>query len=140
MPAPLLTRWGLQRLAEVACGTVGGIPFNRMGLFTNNIQYGIDLSLADLTECALAGYARQIPAGGTAVITIGAQEQLVTYLPLTFTFAPYVAPQVTIYGWFTTESVTSRLSGFRLLSPSFAVPLGGGNLNVTLTLPVKNGT
>lgn len=140
MPSPLLTRWGLQRLAEVACGTVGGIAFNRMGLFTNNVQYGIDMSLADLTECTLAGYARQIPAGGTAVISVGAAEQLVTYVPLTFTFNPYVAPQVTIFGWFTIESVTNRLSGMRILSPAFLVPLAGGTLNVTLTLPVKNGT
>lgn len=139
MTAPIICRKGLQRIAEVTCGTVGGIPFNRMGLFTNNMQPAIDMTLAAVTECALAGYARQIPVGATAVISINGPEELVTYLPLTFTFAPYVAPQVSIYGWFTIESVTNLLSGLRLLTVPFPVPLGGGNLVVTLTLPVKNG-
>ncbi len=139
MTAPICTRKGLQRLAEVACGTVGGIAFNRMGLYTNNIVPGVDMTLAALTECVLVGYARQIPAGGTATITINGDQELVTYLPLTFTFAAYAGPQITIYGWFTVESVTSLLSGLRPLSVPFPVPLAGGNLVVTLTIPVKNG-
>jgi len=137
--APLINRKGLQRLAEVACGTVGGIPFFKMGLFTNNFQPAVDQTLAVLTECALAGYVRQNCVGATATISVNGNEELVTYLPITFTFNPYAGPQVLIYGWFTIESVTSLLSGTRLLSSPFPVPLGGGNLVVNLTIPVKNG-
>lgn len=139
MTAPLITRKGLQRIAEVTAGTVGGIPFFRMGLYTNNIVPGVDMTLAAITECTLGGYARQIPVGGTATISVNGSEELVTYLPLTFTFNPYAGPQVLIYGWFTIESVTNLLSGLRALSAPFAVPLGGGNLIVNLTIPVKNG-
>jgi len=137
--APLITRKGLQRIAEVSCGTVGGIPFFRMGLYTNNVVPAVDMTLAAITECALAGYARQIPVGATATISINGSEELVTYLPLTFNFAAYAGPQVSIYGWFTIESVTNVLSGLRALSVPYAVPLAGGAVVVTLTIPVKNG-
>jgi hypothetical protein len=139
MTAPLVCRKGLQRLAEVSCGTVGGIAFNKMGLFTNNMQIAVDMTLAALTECALVGYAKQNLVGATAVISINGAEELVTYLPVTFNFAAYLAPQVTIYGWFTIESVTNLLSGLRLLPAPYVVPLAGGTVIVTLTIPVKNG-
>ncbi len=139
MATPVLTRAGMRRLAEVACGTVGAIPFQKMRLYVNDVYPGIDKKLGDLVECTLTGYVQQFPNGAAAVITDDLNQCLVTYPAVTFTFAAYAGPQVFIHGWYLCDSIASNLTGMRYFEPAIGIPLAGGTMVITLELPVRGG-
>jgi hypothetical protein len=100
-------------------------------LYTNNHTPAVTDSAANYTECTLVSYASITLAPGTW--TGGASGGVASYVysALAYAFAAY-AGGTTIFGAYVT-TVSGVFIGAELISPAYAVPSGGGNLNYTPT-------
>jgi hypothetical protein len=126
----LFANTGVDYIAKCALNKASPSDFI-VHLFTNNHTPAVTDSAANYTECALSGYASITLSAGTW--SGGASGGVATYVysALGYTFAAY-AGGTTIFGAYVT-TVSGVFIGAELISPSYAVPSGGGTLNYTPT-------
>ncbi len=126
----LFANTGVDYIAQ--CALNKAVPSNFLvHLFTNNHTPLVTDNAGNYTECVLGTYAAITLAPGTWVGGAAAGVATYVYSALAYTFAAY-AGGTTIYGAYVT-TVAGTFIGAELISPSYAVPSGGGTLNYTPT-------
>lgn len=115
----MLVDTGRQEVLRVLAG-IDAVETYDMLLFTNNYTVIETTVLGDLTEVAVAGYARQLLGSFTS--PVGPVAGIWTTIAANVNFGNASGGAVTCYGWAYVGSISGIL-------------YGGGNFPVPLTLP-----
>lgn len=104
----------------------------KLRLFTNNQQPGAADTLATYTQCVLAGYADAAITPANWMGSSAGGVATYAYPNLAFTFNAY-AGGTTIYGGVYYDATSGKALFAFQLDTAYAVPAGGGTLNVAMT-------
>ena len=108
-------------------------PTLRLILYVNNLAaYTHATILADLTECTAPGYAGVDlnPVNWTGGVVAGVADYL--YPPITFTMTGPGGPAQTVYGQAVVNTADGVLWWGSKWTTPFAIPSGGGAVQVSL--------
>lgn len=134
----ILTNDGLNWFARYGLGisTTGFTLTAR--LFVNNFTPSVSSVTADFTECTIPSYVAValVPSSWSGSSSGGLGQ--FAYPQLTWNFSAYAGPVQTLYGYYVTESVASKTLWADIGTPSYPVPLAGGQLNLTITFNDAN--
>ncbi len=127
---------GLFDLAAALKANPLDYPMTNIHLFINDAFPEISTQLADLIECFAAGYAAQAFAGAPTSTQVLADRVLLTFAPVTFTFAAAAFP-IPIKGVYITSNGGLYGGGARLNVP-YTPPVGGGTLVMPIQIATRN--
>lgn len=128
----ILTNDGADQLARILAGRQFRPVPRWLNLYVNDFIVEPDTVRADLTFCTLSGYARFDLFTLSPFIQVVNGVGLFSFPTITFTFDPYVAPVVTIFGYAVTDENDVFVWYGDRRSVPFPVPLAGGTLPVDL--------
>jgi hypothetical protein len=129
----LWTNDGLDQLLQFTCGTAVDSS-RRLMLWVNNYTPVFTTVYADLTECALSGYARVNLNALTFAHSAAGGIATANFPLITFTFDPYVGGPVTIYGYAVIRNATDVVYWLERRDVPYVVPNAGGSLPILLNL------
>ena len=115
--------------AQYILGQAPATPKPRFKLFVNNHTPACDDSPGMYTECTLAGYASLLLNPASWSCSLSSCVETCTYPTITETFT---AGGQTIYGHFVIDDLTGNLLWAELWPTPFAVPSGGGSIQIVL--------
>lgn len=102
-------------------------------LYTNIVSIGPATLTADFDECLLSGYAMQLLVASSWTGGVAGEVATYVYPTLTYSFAAYAGPTVTIYGYYVTDPATGITLACEPFAPAYPVPLTGGAITLDLT-------
>lgn len=110
----------------------------KLHLFSNNVTPSDSTVLADLTESTFTGYAAvTLSSGSWTDSGVTAHQDTFTYLAVTFTNSS--GSNATVYGFYITDSGSTKLVGVALFDGSpITITASGGTYTFIPTLQAKS--
>lgn len=109
--------------------SVGALSF-QLKLFQNNFTPSKSSVFANFTEATFSGYTAQTVTFSGSTVT--ANVASIAAAAITFTRS-IGATSNTIYGWYLTDSISSKVFACNLLATPKAMTTNGDGISVTLT-------
>ena len=121
---------GLDKLTQIILRKLTAVDY-KVHLYVNNLTPLVTSVIGDFTECTLAGYAAASLTGGNWTGSTTGGVATYNYPAIAYTFSAY-AGGTTIYGYYVSDSSSTYAIWAELFGTSFAVPAGGGELDLSL--------